>query len=218
MVNNKHAFWQALIITIVIFWTGIMLGVLFESSRADKLEKIYFNAETDIFDIQLESDLLTLLDADCEIATKGTIDFADQIYKEAKTLEKYDASTRITEEIIDIHKRYDLLRTMLWKNTIELQEKCPSTTNSIVYLYEYNNPATNTQAKQITFSKVLSDAKTKYGDKIILIPIAYDTGVKSLDLFKKTYDLDKAPIIIINQEDIIKEIPTVEMIEKYLKL
>ncbi|MBU0466635.1 MAG: hypothetical protein KJ718_04810 [Nanoarchaeota archaeon] len=216
MLSNKHVFWEALIIAMVIFWTGIFLGVLFESSRANKIEELYFQAETDIFDIQLEGELLSMFESSCEQALKENIDYADRIYLEARKLGKYDAATRITEDIVRLHKRYDLLRVMLWKNMIQLQQKCPSKTNVIVYLYQYDNPSTNKQARQITFSKVLSDLKEKHGDSIVLIPIAYDTNVKSLNILKERYELNTTPMIIINQKQKITELQSVEDLEKIM--
>ena len=216
-MNNKHAFWQALIMALIIFSTGIILGILFENSRTSKLENIYKSSETEIFDIQLTGDLLLNEPKfDCRIALDENINFADKIYEEAKTLEKYDASNKITNEIIKLHSRYDLLRTMLWINTIELQEKCPSSTNTIVYLYQYVNPSINTKAKQSTISELTSDLKKKYGDRIILIPIAYDTGVRSLNLLRAKYQIDEFPIIIINQKDKITHLTTIGELEKYI--
>jgi hypothetical protein len=145
--SNKHIFWQAFISAFIIFWTGIMLGILFESSRADKLEYIYFNAETDIFDILIKNEIISEFDLECDIGLKENINFADQIYFEARELEKYDASTQITTEILELHKRYDLLRVMLWKNMIDFQKKCPNETNTVVYIYEYDDPITNKLSK-----------------------------------------------------------------------
>ncbi len=216
--NNKHAFWQALVMALIIFWTGIILGVLFENSRINKIEEFYKQSETDILDIQLASDILNAYNFDCNFALYESISFADRIYEEAKTLEKYDASNKITEDMINLHKRYDLLRTILWRNTIMLQEKCPKKVNVVVYLYEYVNPSINTQAKQIALSKVLLDLKKKHGDKIILIPIAYDTNVKSLSLFREEFSLDKFPVIFINQKNKVTELTTIENLEPYLAL
>src|SRR3989338_8322092 len=119
--DNKHAFWQAFIVALIIFWTGIMLGIWFESSRTTKLDDIYTKSETDIFDIELESDILKMSYFDCDIAMQANINFAEQIYEEAKKLEKYDSSNKITEDVAELHRRYDLLRTMLWVNTIEFK-------------------------------------------------------------------------------------------------
>lgn len=216
--KSKRVFWQALIMAFVIFWTGIMLGIFFEDSRANKLEIVFFNAETDIFDVQLQNEILELLEFNCETAIQENINFADKIYFDARQLEKYDASTKITQDIIDLHKRYDLLRVMLWKNTIKLQEKCQEEINSVVYLYDYNEPSVNTKAKQGALSNSLLELKSKYQDIIILIPIADDTGVKSLDLLKQTYNLQKykPPIVVINQKHIITNIQSVEELEQYI--
>ena len=191
---------------------------MFENSRTSKLEDFYKSSESKIFDIQLAGNLLlNTPEFDCTIALDENIKFADRIYEEAKTLEKYDASNKITEDIIKLHGRYDLLRTMLWINTIEFQKKCPSETNILVYLYEYDKPSINTQAKQIAISKVTLDLKKKYGDKIILIPIAYDTGVGSLNLLRAKYQIDEFPIVIINQKQKITSLITMEEMEKYLE-
>ena len=196
-----------------------MLGILFENSRTSKLENFYKSSETQIFDVQLTGNLLlNSLNPDCSIALQENIDFADKIYEEAKTLEKYDASNKITDDIIKLHSRYDLLRTMLWLNVIGLQEKCPNETNIVVYLYQYVEPSINTQAKQIAISKVTSDLKKKYGDKVLLIPLAYDTGVKSLNLLRSKYQINEFPVVIINQKNKINDLTTVEELEKYLEL
>jgi len=214
--SNKHVFWLAFIAALVLFWTGIFLGVIFETSRAEKIEKLYFQAETDIFDIQLEGELLSIFEQSCDIALQENIDYADRIFLEARKLGKYDAATRITTDIVRLHKRYDLLRTMLWKNMIQLQKECPSSTNIIVYLYQYDNPSTNKQAIQTTFSKVLSDLKEKHGDDVVLIPIASDTEVKSLNIFKQRYGLDSTPVILINQNQKVTELLTLEELEKII--
>jgi hypothetical protein len=218
MFGNKHAFWQAFIVASAIFWIGIMLGVWFESQRTAKLEDFYFNAETNIFDVQLRGDILRMFDFDCETALSENIKFADRIYQEAQELEKYDASNRITDDIVNLHARYDLLRVMLWRNTVVLQEKCSNETNVVVYLYQYKEPSVNTRARQITMSSVLLDLKEKYGDRVILIPIAYDTDVTSLDLFEEAYNLSEFPVVIINQESKFTGLFSVEDLEKELRL
>ncbi len=216
--ENKHAFWQALIIAFIIFWTGIMLGVWFENSRAVRLEEIYIKSETDIFDIELESDILKMGGFDCETGLQANIKFADQTYEEAKKLEKYDSANRITEEIAELHRRYDILRTMLWINIIEYQKLCPGRTNLVVYLYQYTNAGIDLQARQITFSKILLDLKKKYEDRVILVPIASDAKIRSLELLKNRHDIEETPIIFINQKHIITELQSLEEIEKFLEL
>lgn len=196
---------------LVIFWTGIILGVFFEDYRADGLKNYYLDSETEIFDLNTQALISDKNGISCAETTKQNVFFADKIYEEAKKLEKYDSSTKITSEVFNLHRRYDLLRTMLWNNLIN--GNCSDGVNVVVYLYEYDNPSLNLQARQITLSRVLLDLKEKYKDKIILIPIAYDTGVKSLELLRKSYRLEETPVIFINQKHKISKLVSLEELE-----
>ena len=99
---SKHVFWQALVVSLIIFWAGIMIGILFENSRADTLTQVYFDSETDIFDIMLQQNMLSDGQLSCDSSIAESRLFADRIYYEAKELEKYDSSTKLTDEIINL--------------------------------------------------------------------------------------------------------------------
>ncbi len=216
-MNNKHAFWQALIVAMVIFWSGIILGVIFEQWRADKLQEYYVDSETNIFDVMLQQRILSDKNISCERAISENVDFADRIYEEARELEKYDSATKITDDILRLHRRYDMLRALLWNNLIELKERCPNV-NVVVYLYDYENTPIDTQARQITMSKVLLDLKKKYPEKIILIPIAADTKISSLQILMERYKVRNIPIVLINERHLVTELASVDELEKYLIL
>ena len=123
MSNNKHAFWQALVLTAIVFAGGILSGIYFENSRVDRVQDFYFDSETEIFDFELTGRMIQDFDLSCGLIKEKSILFADKIYNEARKLEKYDDANEITDEIVSYHKRYDLLRVTLWKNIIENQEK-----------------------------------------------------------------------------------------------
>lgn len=219
MLGNKHVFWQALLVALVVFWAGILIGVFFENSRFNTLQNYYFSSETEIFDFTLRNSILSSSDFDCDIAVAESIHFADRIYAEATDLEKYDAASRITDNIVELHKRYDLLRVMLWNDLINLKKKCGSElqdVNVVVYLYDYVDTDVHTKATQVTMGRVLLDLKKKYGDTVILIPIAEDTGVKSLDLLMNAYAIDTVPVVIINENSTIEGLFTVEEAEEHL--
>ncbi len=215
--SSKHVFWQALIMAFVIFWTGILLGVIFEQNRADKLKVLYLASETDIFDMQLGQQLLADSNLSCDFIVKQDIYFVDKIFNEAKELEKYDSSSKLTTDVAQLHRRYDLLRIMALENILNSRVSCPQTFNVVVYFYQYTNPSVNTQAVQTTFSKLLMDMKKKYGDKVILIPMAYDTGIQSVNIFKEQYNLTQFPIVLINGKYKITELMTLQDLEKYLE-
>ncbi len=218
MINNKHVFWQALVVTLVIFFGGIILGVWFEEGRVDKFRQFYYSSETNLFDIMLQQQVLEKGNFSCDLVVESGILLADKIYYEARELEKYDSANKISDEAFRLHRKYDLLRTFLWNSLIDKQEKCRRDFNVAVYLYQYKEPSVDTHAKQAAMSKVLLDLKKKYGDKVILIPIAYDSEIKSLDYLRIRYNLaEDRPYVIINQDKIITELNSVEELEKYLR-
>ena len=114
-------------------------------------------------------------------------------------LEKYDNSNKITPELIVLHKRYDLLRTILWQQFILAKKKCGVERNTVVYLYQYRDPSIETRGIQGAISNYLTDLDNKYPDKIVLIPIAADLDLSSLELMKSFYGIDSYPIVIVNE-------------------
>ena len=139
MVKNKniHAFWQALIVALLIFWSGILVGVFFEDSRIAEITSFYSDSETAISDFEMASNLVFNENLDCQRLNDESKIFADRIYEEAKKLEQYDNSNKITDRMLHLHKRYDLLRTMLWQKIIENKQRCNESVDTIVYLYKY---------------------------------------------------------------------------------
>ncbi len=215
-MENKHVFWQALVVAFIIFWTGLLLGTYFERSRIDKIQRFYFDSETEIFDLNLVSLILGGVNNNCGLFINESMNFADRIYQEALKLEKYDSSNKLSEEAIPLHERYDLLRTMLWKNMIDNKKNCGSKINTVVYLYDYVDTPLNQVAVQKTMSNFLADLKNKNTGKIILIPIAVDTGVESLDILRNFYNLDKVPVIFVNEEFKVGGLDKISDIEKHL--
>lgn len=197
MFKNKSAFWIAFIVAFFVFWFGILLGITFEKSRIDEVKNFYFESETQISDFELTSNIIKSSNMSCDMIYQQSIIFADRIFKEASKLEKYDDSNKLTSELIYLHRRYDLLRTVLWMDLIKAEEKCGKM-NVIVYLYDYIDPSLTTKATQGTMSNFLVELKKKYEDKIILIPIAADTGVDSIQILRDRYGLENTPSILFN--------------------
>lgn len=214
-MENKHVFWQALVVASIIFWMGILIGVYFEKSRVENINKFYSDSETNILDFGLASEIIYNSNLSCNIINQKSVFFADQIYFQARELEKYDESNKLTAELISLHRKYDFLRTMLWRDIVENKKRCKET-NTLVYLYQYDQPSLTTRAVQQTMSNSLIDLKKKYGEKIILIPIAVDTNVESLNIMRTLYGLDNYPVIFMNEKYKFETIESLETIEKYL--
>ncbi|MEJ2267663.1 MAG: hypothetical protein P8X70_01145 [Nanoarchaeota archaeon] len=217
MKNQKYIFLYALILTIVVFNIGIFMGYMLEASRINKINDMYLEAEMELLDQRIQKDALDMLDLNCESLTKENIKFADRIFKEAQIIQRYENANRINNQITFQHKRFDLLRTLFWINSIRIKEKCNSDYHNLVYLYNYNDPSIKQNAKEKFFSKVLGEIKGKFGDKIMLIPIAVDNNIPSINLLIEEYEVTEFPTILIDEDVKITELKNMEEIEQYLR-
>jgi hypothetical protein len=197
LIKNKNVFWEAFIMALFVFGTGILLGIFIENSREDKLAKLYANSEIDLLDVQIQSEILNLNVLNCDEAIIKNIEFGDRVYNDAKLLDQYEEASNLKSSLIQQHKKYDLLRTLLWLNSIKIKEKCGNESfHTVVYLYDYQPLALEEKSKQKVFSRFLEDLKSKEGNKILLIPIARNLEISSLDLFINSYDINQTSIIV----------------------
>ncbi|MDP3881399.1 MAG: hypothetical protein Q8Q31_00790 [Nanoarchaeota archaeon] len=216
MVNNKHAFWQALIFTIIIFSIGLIFGYFIESSRSDKAELALLKSEVNFLDEQLRGRIIESSNLSCDIAQKSTFTFADRIYQEALKLEKYDAASKFDRETLNVlHQRYDILRMMLWFEGKKVQERCNGF-HTVVYFFQYDPQDVEIRAKQAFFSRLLMDIKNRKGDEILLIPIAANLDLASIQLANANNNISQIPAILIDSERVVDEVVTLEEMERII--
>ncbi len=200
-MKSKNAFWQALIMALIIFNFGIFLGYMLESNRIGEVKDLYAESEISLLDVKIQSELFDFWqDLNCENAIEENIRFADRVYKEGKILDRFENAQRVTESIKLQHKKYDLLRTLFWINSVKIKERCNASYHNVVYFYRYNNPTVDQKAMQNVFSNILEDLKKERGSEIMLIPIAADNNLSSVDLLVKNYNVEKFPTILIDEE------------------
>ncbi len=214
--NRKRVFWEALILTVVIFLFGLLIGISFESGKVESIRQYYSHSEVSIMDIFASNNVIDLHNTNCTDLKQNNFVFADRIYYEAVLLEKYEESGKITDGMILEHKKYDLLRTLLWINEMKTFEKCGRDYDVVIYLYEYQPEDLAQKATQNVWSKILVDLKAKKGSEVLLIPIAVDSDLVSLNALVNEYSIERYPALIINGDEVVDTLSSVEEIEKYI--
>jgi hypothetical protein len=202
--SKKHVFWEALIVTIVIFLAGLFLGMLVESNNSNKIANLYLQSEISLNDASAAFNIMENTKINCEAIKEENIKMADRVYEEAKLLELYENSGKITDSMKLLHKKYDLLRAILWESNKEPLDRCGNY-NLIVYLYEYETEDTNRKVVQKVWSKILLDAKRKNPD-ILLLPIAGNQNLTTIEYLIEEYQIKQLPALVINNEKVLYEI------------
>ena len=218
IVKSKHrVFAESLIITLLILFLGFLFGTFIESSRTSKVIENYKYFEIDALDLRLQNYYYQIMDkASCEEAIKQNFIFADEIYRQGIIIQRYEDGNKLTGNLLLEKKKYVLLKTELWLNSILLKEKCGNPFHTIVYAYSQSSN-TIKDAEQTAISKTLKGIKEELGDKIVLIPIAGDLGLGAVDMQLRIYNVTYLPSLIIDEEHIIEGFKEKEEIEKYLE-
>ena len=212
--NDKHVFWQALLIALLIFTFGLLIGILVETWRQSTIEDLYVQAELQFMDLRIQNELFDISEISCGNAINENLKFADQIYFEALILKDLEESQTLTKALKLQHKKYDLLRTLLWVNSIKIKKRCGNF-STVVYLYEYN-PDIEKRAQQTVFSRVLGEIKDRQQENIILIPIAGDIGLVSTQTLMSEYNVTSLPVVIVDEEHLFYESGDLESLEALL--
>ena len=214
--NKKRVFWEALILTALIFLLGFLAGLIFENKRVEVIEEYYIQSENSLMDIFALNNFASLNNISCDALITSNINFADRIYNEAKILDEYERTGKITDKMDIQHKKYDIMRTFLWINAIKTSEICSDKSiPTIVYIYQFNTDDLTEKATNSVWSKILADLKETRGNEILLIPIATDSNIIALNSILENYDIQQYPVLIIDNKEVIKELSSVEEIEKY---
>lgn len=214
--DPKNVFWEAFLLTVVVFAFGLFIGWSIEDSRVQEVNEYYVNSEISLIDVLALNDVASLENSSCAEMIISNLKFADKIYLESKILDDYDAANKISDNIKLVHKRYDLLRTLLWVSTAKTQEQCKGKFSIVVYLYHRETADLTEKASQNVWSKILQDFKQRKGAQIVLIPISVDSDLSSLQSLISKYGIRSYPAVIIN-DHVIAEVKSVDELEEYLK-
>ena len=213
---KRYVFLQALFLTVVVFIIGMYIGINFEDRNIDKLESYFSQSEISLMDITALNQLLASGDVSCDVLMQSNFDFADKIYREALRLDDYEKAGKVTNDFIYIHRKYDLLRSLLWMNALEVRSQCGNFSN-VVYIYDYEVDDLVIKAEQRVWSKILVELKEKRGEEVLLIPIARSDDFISLETLTESLGVTEYPVVIINEEHIFYNLTSATDLETYLE-
>ncbi len=208
VIKMNNVFLQALILTIIVFIGGIFFGISLEGNRIEEINDYYLDSEIRMMDILSFNNLVETVNISCEELTDSNFKLVDKVYFEAKKIEKYIDSNKLNTDLENFNKKYSVLRTYLWIDSIKVREKCGNSFNTIVYLYNGSSKDLTVMAKQNVFSKILEEVKMETGRSVLLIPIDVSSDLSSLNSLISKYNPEKRefPIIILNEEKVFYEV------------
>jgi len=220
MIKGKGIFAEVLILAVLVLLIGFILGFHVESLRTNAVINETRSFEIEALDLKLQDYYYQTMDnAACNQAIEQNLIFAENLYQKGLILEQYENANQISEDLAREKKRYVLLKTELWFNSILLKNKCGGegkTFHTVVYFYSNDKNDLVKNGVQMAFSNMLKQVKEQQGNKIILLPIAGDLGLNSVNLQEKVYNITQLPTILIDEKVKITDVNDTSDIEKYL--
>lgn len=201
MVNhNKSIFLFALVITLIIFIFGFVLGQYMDNFRVNDVDLILKQSELDTESLFVEnyfSDVFGL--NDCQVAGSRFKDYSDKLAYIGNTLTSYENKKMFNKEDYELlRRRYFLLELRTYSLIKNLKDKCGlSNFNTILFFYDPNHEESLKQGSAL--DKVVLNNKNLY---VFSIDRTFDEPF--INLVKEHYNITTSPMIILNY-DIKKE-------------
>ena len=86
----------------------------------------------------------------------------------------------------------------------------------VVYLYNSEPEDLIEKATNGVWSKILFDVKNSKGGEVVLIPVAVDSDLVSLNSKLSNFNITDFPVVVIDDEIVLTELNSAEDLESYL--
>ncbi len=203
-MRYRYYFLEALVLTILLFIGGFFIGLSIEKSRNSELANYYLTTEDEISSLADQLDISNLGKYTCSELIERNFYIADSIYRQALVFEEYENSAILTKsQLTREHRKFDVLRTLFWINSIDIKKRCGDNVfNTVVYLYDYQVEKTEEVAKQKVMARISGEINDNSENEAILIPIAKNLNISSLNTLLQNYThINETTLIIINEKN-----------------
>ncbi len=219
-MRYRYYFLEALLITCALFVIGFLIGLGIEQARNEYLRSSYYETEKDLLELKEQLNIKNLGRFTCEELSEKNFEIGNKIYEQALIFAEYESSAIFTKsQMIREHRKFDLLRTSYWINSIEIKNRCGKKVfSTLVYLYDYPAETNNEIAKQKVIEGLTYQIKSSAESEIILIPIAKNLDIPELDGLISKYNLNSNSVALIVDEKDVFFYSDISKIREYFEI
>lgn len=214
----RRVYIQAGILSLLVFFIGIMIGIWIDNTRLGGIRSALSEADINSYDARLLNSYLQRFGKEyCDIALEQNLAYNDKIYEDGRKIEDKINANIFTPEIEQEWRRYTLLQTQFWLNSVELKEKCGFDYHTVVHLFRQKNTTTSEDINNKVQASVLLDLKDKCGKKMMLIPITVDTNLIVVEAITKQFDVSEYPAVIVDESFVFQGVTTKDKLNELVK-
>lgn len=210
---RKDKYAVALVITVMVFTLGFLLGNFFDNYKRDYVQEVTKQQELEFTSLQLQYLYLESVQGTEKCpALYQTLE--NNIRTLAPTLNQmmdYEKSKNINStNYLFLKRQYLLSNLKYWLLSEELKKTCSG--DSVTVLYFFSN---NCEICLESQGVILSNLKQAFEDKLLIFAIDSDfTEEPMVTLLKNKYNITAYPTLVINDRKFAQYMSRTELLEK----
>ena len=193
---NKKTIISALIISAILFSSGVYVGFLLNREKLSFIETHIDKVNTEMENFQLQFLFFDILgeSATCPLLRSTFKEINEESYDIGTKLDQYasDNELKDVEEYDNLKKEYSRIIVSYWLLSNKLKGACGLDAATIIFFIDKECPECDDQ------SFVLTYLKEKFGDKVLIFTL--DGGMKepSIEVLREYYNVTSYPAIVVN--------------------
>jgi len=186
---SKHV--AVLLITILIFFIGILLGTLLNRNKVDLVKEI--SEELRINTMSSEVEFMILADNPCTLSNLTFL--SDELHELSLKVEHMENQlSSENKDVQELKNFYSIIQLRHWKLMTTIKEECKNEATNIVYFYSNKGDCPECREQGFILSYL------KRTENINIYSIDINTNNNAVRTLKKLYNIKTAPTLIINKD------------------
>ena len=208
MKNDKQGFITLILLVLVVFSVGVVLGNTWKGAQSNEISKLLQGSELEAESFLVEQELFESFETNCELTEKRLIALTEDLSKLGKTLSAEDAKEKLGDADYNFLKRkYHLAQIRTYILLKKLQTDCGKSMDVILYYFAKNDAESSKQGM------ILDELVRDHDLHVFAIEMNYSKELKFLEDY---YKITKAPSLVINYEKVLFGPTEKEAISPYL--
>ena len=194
MVSTTKIFWRSLMITLIIFSAGLLLGLYLDNIRSNEVYDELRNYELNTESYLVEQAFWDAFDInDCSMAEKRLNSISTELVELGYYLNSYETKSIFKDKEFEyLAQRYFLLEIKGYILITELKEECNLQNDVILYFYNPDDDSSELQGYVLDHLVKQSNGTL---DVFSINKDFDDPAIKSLVIY---YNVTTSPTLIIN--------------------
>ncbi|MBW2969124.1 hypothetical protein KY304_00575 [Candidatus Woesearchaeota archaeon] len=189
---KKRLYLTSLLLIIVVFIIGVIIGHSFSNPELKEINKIIKNSELTTESYLIEQELFEDFDNNCDLSKIRLASLSSELWKLGKLLASSSAENDLGRENYNFLKRkYHLMQIKTFILYHKLKKECSIDETVVLFYYSRNDPDSLDQGN------VLDRLVEDLGIRVFAIERDYADELKFLEQY---YDIEMSPSLVIDYD------------------